>query len=566
MRVLAVDTGHGPAETDYLAAVAAALDAAGTEVEHRKLPRRRLPRGDAGAARLDGLFAATPEPLIRSWRVARHVEAMTAPGDAVLLSDVAGTAGVFALEQAMRPPDERRAVLVAAGLGTYLAAAAIAGTAEGFGEPDVFEMDWELVAYRHADVLLTLSPLAETLVNQTGRVAWRAALADQVAPVPGEVPATVYLPEPACRRSRTGEILRAVEPGRPVRVSADDCEDRVWSGTTWEALAGVRATLGDAVSRGPAPAEATWVLGDPLALPPPEAARHRRRGGALVVAADGVAAARWPGTPVWSDSDSLAAALADLGAAPRSPVPDDPGPLVLPDRPADPGRARRVSVGVPVFRNVAYLDECLESVLGQTEPPHEVLVIDDGSASAAVDGALASLERRSGLVRVLRQPNRGVCAARNRMLAEMTGDAFVLVDADDVLRPEFVEKCAAALRADPSLTAVATWTEFFGAYEAVEAKPPFDARVGRRENPIVSTCVLVDMAVREGGVRFTPDLAFLYCEDWDVWSQIVAAGGRFGLVPEPLAMHRVHRSSGGFQRTALAASLGKARATARLGR
>ncbi len=111
---------------------------------------------------------------------------------------------------------------------------------------------------------------------------------------------------------------------------------------------------------------------------------------------------------------------------------------------------------------------------------------------------------------------------------------------------------------------MATWTEFFGAYQGVEAKPPFDARVGRRENPIVSTCVLVDMKVRDQGIRFEPDLAFLFCEDWDVWAKIVAAGGRIGLVPRPLARHRVHVSSGGFRRTDLAHAVGKARATRRL--
>jgi hypothetical protein len=69
------------------------------------------------------------------------------------------------------------------------------------------------------------------------------------------------------------------------------------------------------------------------------------------------------------------------------------------------------------------------------------------------------------------------------------------------------------------------------------------------------------MAVRDKGIRFAEDLAFLYCEDWHFWSQIVAAGGRFGLVPEPLARHRVHPSSGGYLRTELAHAIGRSRAT-----
>ncbi len=146
------------------------------------------------------------------------------------------------------------------------------------------------------------------------------------------------------------------------------------------------------------------------------------------------------------------------------------------------------------------------------------------------------------------------------MIAEMRGDAFLLVDQDDELHPQFIAATASALRADASLVAAATWTEFFGDYSAVEAKPPFDRRVATRENPIVSTAALVDMSVRDRGVAFEPDLAFIYCEDWNYWSQIVASGGRMGLVPAPLIRHRVHRASGGFQRTELAHAIGRARA------
>jgi glycosyltransferase involved in cell wall biosynthesis len=217
-------------------------------------------------------------------------------------------------------------------------------------------------------------------------------------------------------------------------------------------------------------------------------------------------------------------------------------------------------VGIPVFRDVRFLDACVTSVIGQEQPPHEILLVDDGSASTEVDAALAALEGRDGRVRVLQLPHRGVCVARNAALEAMTGDAFVFVDADDLIEPDFIARCAEMLRSDDRLWAVSTWTRFFGSYEAIEAKPPFDRRVGVRENPIISTAVLVDMSVRDLGIRFAPDLAFLFCEDWHFWSQITAAGGAFGLVPHALAHHRVHPSSGGYLRTDLAMALGRARA------
>ncbi len=319
--------------------------------------------------------------------------------------------------------------------------------------------------------------------------------------------------------------------------------------------------LGDALERGHVAKPDIVVLGDPFAVPEDHLRGLRADGVPMVVAAGSVASALWPDAPTWATEADVVNAIVEPVPPPAAELRE---PKLRATRPA-PGRAQRVSVGIPVFRNHVYLDACVASILAQEQQPAEIVIVDDGSRSAEAEAAIARwCDAHPGLIRSLRQPNRGVCAARNLALEAMTGDAFVLVDADDELDPDFISACATALRADGSLSAVATWTEFHGTYEGIEAKPPFDARVGRRENPIISTCVLVDMAVRDEGIRFTPDLAFLYCEDWDVWAQIVAAGGRFGLVPEPLARHRVHRSSGGFQRTALAASLGKARATARL--
>jgi GT2 family glycosyltransferase len=201
-----------------------------------------------------------------------------------------------------------------------------------------------------------------------------------------------------------------------------------------------------------------------------------------------------------------------------------------------------------------------ESLGVAVEPPVEEEV-DDGSDATVVDGSLTAWARREpDLVRILRQPNRGVCVARNHMIDAMSADSFLLVDQDDVLEPDFLRRTGEAMRQDASLWAVAVWTDFFGEYKGIEAKPPFDRRVGLRENPIVSTAALVDIRVRDEGIKFEPDLAFLYCEDWHYWSQIIAAGGRMGLVPEPLIRHRVHHASGGFQRTEVAHRMRKARA------
>lgn len=548
----------------------------------------RLPRAvGRGVWRSERRFAATPDPLLAAWRVARQLTSATVPGDLVVCSDAIGLAGMFALEQAGLAEDERRRVIVVAGQASFLSRLDTAGTlAAAFpapGGPGAEEVaaaehriDWEIAACRWADRVVTAAAATRDLLATLGVSSDLLAVPAATSPpsTPAKEVRRVWLPEPFSRASRSPAVLRAVAAVPAVTeatIDPEDVDDGYWSGTSWEAAASLRATVTARLRRGAGPEHAdVIVLGDPHAWPSDEVVERVASGVAVLVPPGSAAAARWPDAPTWTDELDLAAALTGQPGLDRESLPvvtaaATPGSTASAPPQPNPDRARRISVGVPVFRDVRHLDDCLRSLLAQSQPPHEILLLDDGSRSDEVTRVLEGwAERQPGRVRALAQPNLGVCVARNRMLEEMTGDAFVFVDQDDELDPDFLAACAGKLRGRPDLTAVATWTEFFGAYQGIEAKPAFDARVGRRENPIVSTCVLIDMAVRDAGIRFAPDLAWLYCEDWDLWARIVAAGGRFGLVPQALARHRVHPSSGGHHRQPLALAVGSARARAHL--
>jgi hypothetical protein len=570
---VAVPSAPPPRLERALTLAIAELERRGLEVSFVVVPARGLPASAAAEThQLAGLFAATPGVLVESWRVARHLEAVTEPGDVVLLTDHLGFGGMFAVEQAAAAPDLRRIVWTLAGDGLGVERLVVAGTVGGTDAEETAAIDWEIAQYRFSDAVLTLGDQARALVGRFGVEGIRLTTAREAAPgAAGEPARVLQLPERVSRRSQAPKMLRAVSglleerPDLTVFASSNDAPDQIWSGTTWEAAEPALRPFADRVHRtGDLLTGAALILGDTLEVPGDDVAAARDQGRTVVVADGSPAAALWPDAPTWEDEDDLAHVLRGIvEGATRSPsVTAAVQELPTGERHFAGERATRVSVGVPVFRDVDFLDDCVESVLGQEQAPHEVILLDDGSYSRDVD---ARLDRwageRPGLIRVLRQPNRGVCVARNTMLEAMTGDGFVFVDQDDVLAPGFIVRCAQALRNDASLWAVATWTEFIGSYEAVEAKPPFDRRVGRRENPIVSTAALVDMRVRDEGIRFAPDLAFIFCEDWHVWSQIVATGGRIGLVPEPLVRHRVHTDSGGFRRTDLAMQIGKTRAT-----
>ena len=100
----------------------------------------------------------------------------------------------------------------------------------------------------------------------------------------------------------------------------------------------------------------------------------------------------------------------------------------------DPGTPLPVSVSVviPVFNRRWSICEAVESVLSQTLPAFELIVVDDGST----DGTAEALARYGDRLRLIEQPNRGVSAARNRGVAAAQGRWIAFLDSDDLWKPE----------------------------------------------------------------------------------------------------------------------------------
>ena len=106
----------------------------------------------------------------------------------------------------------------------------------------------------------------------------------------------------------------------------------------------------------------------------------------------------------------------------------------------------RITVVIPCYNGGAFLPGALESLCRQTFRDFEVVVVDDGSDDPATLAVLATLDEG---VRLLRQENRGLAAARNAGIAAAHG-AFVLpLDCDDRLEPTFLARTLAALEGHP---------------------------------------------------------------------------------------------------------------------
>jgi glycosyltransferase involved in cell wall biosynthesis len=112
-----------------------------------------------------------------------------------------------------------------------------------------------------------------------------------------------------------------------------------------------------------------------------------------------------------------------------------------------------ISCIVPVYNGAAYIEAAIESLVRQSLPPAQIIVVDDGSTDDSAERAIAA---GKGLVQIIAQANRGPNAAREAALPLATGDYVHFFDADDLCP-------AGALRAlHEALQSHSDWQAVFG--------------------------------------------------------------------------------------------------------
>lgn len=199
-----------------------------------------------------------------------------------------------------------------------------------------------------------------------------------------------------------------------------------------------------------------------------------------------------------------------------------------------------ITVAMSVMNGARFLHDAMASVLAQTTRDFELVVVDDGSTDAtpAILAAHAAADAR---VRVLTQPNRGLVASLNRILAEARAPLFARMDGDDVALPERLAVQAAWLADHPVV--VALGTGFVPIDESGHRGHPVRNVVTPAEvladlpngPPLCHPSVVMrtDALRAVGGYR----AAYRHCEDYDLWLRLSERGALANL-PEPLLLYR----------------------------
>lgn len=104
-----------------------------------------------------------------------------------------------------------------------------------------------------------------------------------------------------------------------------------------------------------------------------------------------------------------------------------------------------ISIIIPVYKVEEYLDRCVESVLAQTYPNLEILLVDDGSPDRCGEMCDA-WAKKDPRIRVIHKENGGLSDARNAGLDVATGEYIGFVDSDDWIDPDMYEKMLAAIK------------------------------------------------------------------------------------------------------------------------
>lgn len=197
------------------------------------------------------------------------------------------------------------------------------------------------------------------------------------------------------------------------------------------------------------------------------------------------------------------------------------------------------SVIVPVFNYGRYLPQSLGSVLEQTHPPAQVIVIDDGST----DDTPQVMARYAADSRVeyVRQPNMGIAVTQNRGLEMVRHPYVAFLDADDYWLPQKIAAQMAVLQQHADIDLVYTNIEQFISPDAVTPERWRIDDANRILAGICSSAVLLRRAAAERIGPFDTTLRRAQYLDWH--ARAVALGLKWHTVSEVLVRRRIHGSN-----------------------
>ncbi|MGV8973082.1 MAG: glycosyltransferase family 2 protein [Rhodoglobus sp.] len=198
-----------------------------------------------------------------------------------------------------------------------------------------------------------------------------------------------------------------------------------------------------------------------------------------------------------------------------------------------------IGVVISSYNQGDLVRKAVDSVQDQECPPEEIVVVDDGSTDPDSLRILALIE--SSGVRVLRQANLGVSAARNAGIAALGTPYVAVLDGDDTYAREFLGRTSAILTADGDVVAASSWLATVGVGHWV-VRPAGGRLVDFLARNACPAAAVIRREAWETVGGYSEDLRRGF-EDWDFFLKLLELGGRIEIVPEPLIVYRTAPAS-----------------------
>ena len=204
-----------------------------------------------------------------------------------------------------------------------------------------------------------------------------------------------------------------------------------------------------------------------------------------------------------------------------------------------------VSAVIIAYNSAPFLRDAIESVLNQTRPIDEIVVVDDGSTDATAEIATSYSSRG---VRYIFQANQGCAGARNTGINATTGQFVGVLDADDIWLPDKTERQLAAFAIHPQ-AAMVSGNKIWWDLDENTRRPFFYDTVERanvKRDILVSNCVgnpsmtLIRRSVFGEVGLFDP--AMIYGDDWEFWIRIIERHD-VAFIADPVIIYRWHSSN-----------------------
>lgn len=203
----------------------------------------------------------------------------------------------------------------------------------------------------------------------------------------------------------------------------------------------------------------------------------------------------------------------------------------------------KVSVIMPCFNDGKYIGDAIDSILRQTYPRWDLIIVDDGSTDEATVAFLGRIHDPK--VQVLRKPNGGVSSARNHGIRQTDAEYILPFDADDIAESNYLEKAVATLESDPAIGVVSCHERFFPGTQFDKTLRVWEPKGGGVENFLLTSNANANSVMRRrcwqeaGGY----DERLPSHEDWAFWLKVVSLGWQISVVPEVLLHYRRSEAS-----------------------